>query len=142
MFPKSINEPKASLTRILLVDDNFINLKVLSTYIARRSIGFDIAKNGKEAVDLFLSNPSPPYSCILMDISMPIMDGFEATRRVRAHETQNGLTPVPIIALSGLTTEDAQQEAFGSGMDMFLTKPVKLGDLGRLLESQGIIHTG
>ncbi|KAM0258281.1 hypothetical protein ACHAQJ_003923 [Trichoderma viride] len=143
IFPKSNDEPKAaSSSRILLVDDNFINLKVLSTYIARRSIGFDIAKNGKEAVDLFLSNPDPPYSCILMDISMPIMDGFEATRRIRAHETQKGLTPVPIIALSGLATEDAQQEAFGSGMDMFLTKPVKLGDLGRLLESQGIIHTG
>ncbi|KAH8131428.1 hypothetical protein FP744_10003690 [Trichoderma asperellum] len=138
----STEEPKAPSIRILLVDDNFINLKVLSTYITRRNIGFDTAKNGQEAVDLFLSNSDTPYACILMDISMPIMDGFEATRHIRAHETQRGLTPVPIIALSGLTTEDAQQEAFGSGMDMFLTKPVKLGDLGRLLESQGIIHAG
>jgi CheY-like chemotaxis protein len=138
----STDEPKTPPIRILLVDDNFINLKVLSTYITRRNIGFDAAKNGQEAVDLFLSNSDTPYACILMDISMPIMDGFEATRHIRAHETQKGLTPVPIIALSGLTTEDAQQEAFGSGMDMFLTKPVKLGDLGRLLESQGIIHAG
>ncbi|KAL6910353.1 hypothetical protein GGI43DRAFT_419759 [Trichoderma evansii] len=139
---ESTDEPKTPPIKILLVDDNFINLKVLSTYITRRNIGFDTAKNGQQAVDLFLSSSDTPYACILMDISMPIMDGFEATRHIRAHETQKGLTPVPIIALSGLTTEDAQQEAFGSGMDMFLTKPVKLGDLGRLLESQGIIHAG
>lgn len=136
------SEPTTPPIKILLVDDNFINLKVLSTYITRRNIGFDAAKNGQQAVDLFLLSSDTPYACILMDISMPIMDGFEATRHIRAHETQKGLTPVPIIALSGLTTEDAQQEAFGSGMDMFLTKPVKLGDLGRLLESQGIIHAG
>lgn len=133
--------PKAPRISFLLVDDNYINLKVLSTYMKKRNIGFNEAKNGKEAVDCFLSHPGA-YACILMDISMPVMDGFEATRRIRAHEAQMGLTPVPIIALSGLATEDAQQEAFGSGMDVFLTKPVKLAALGNLLESHGILGTG
>ncbi|RFU80987.1 histidine kinase [Trichoderma arundinaceum] len=146
--PKSVDEPLAPqekpgapLIKFLLVDDNHINLKVLSFYMKKRNIGFETATNGKEAVDYFLSNPGA-FACILMDISMPIMDGFEATRQIRAHETQKGLTPVPIIALSGLATEDAQQEAFGSGMDVFLTKPVKLGALGTLLESHGILGAG
>ncbi|EHK24432.1 uncharacterized protein TRIVIDRAFT_30731 [Trichoderma virens Gv29-8] len=135
------DKPEAPQISFLLVDDNYINLKVLSTYMKKRNIGFKEAKNGKEAVDCFLAHPDA-YACILMDISMPVMDGFEATRQIRAHEAQMGLTPVPIIALSGLATEDAQQEAFGSGMDVFLTKPVKLGALGNLLESHGILNSG
>ncbi|KAK4067900.1 hypothetical protein Trihar35433_6460 [Trichoderma harzianum] len=135
------DKPQAPQISFLLVDDNYINLRVLSTYMKKRNIGFQEAKNGKEAVDYFLAHPGA-YACILMDISMPVMDGFEATRQIRAHEAQMGLTPVPIIALSGLATEDAQQEAFGSGMDVFLTKPVKLGALGNLLESHGILNSG
>lgn len=135
------DKPEAPQIKFLLVDDNYINLRVLSTYMKKRNIGFQEAKNGQEAVDYFLANPGA-YACILMDISMPVMDGFEATRQIRAHEAQMGLTPVPIIALSGLATEDAQQEAFGSGMDVFLTKPVKLGALGNLLESHGILNSG
>ncbi|KAH6610186.1 histidine kinase [Trichoderma cornu-damae] len=135
------NKPKASPIKFLLVDDNHINLKVLSFHMRKRNIGVETAGNGQEAVDCFLSKPGE-YACILMDISMPVMDGFEATRRIRAHEAHKGLTPVPIIALSGLTTEDAQQEAFGSGIDVFVTKPVKLGALDSLLESHGILNTG
>ncbi|EGR52296.1 histidine kinase, partial [Trichoderma reesei QM6a] len=135
------DKPEAPQLKFLLVDDNYINLKVLSTYMRKRNVAFKEAKNGQEAVDCFLSHPGA-YACILMDISMPVMDGFEATRQIRVHEAQMGLTPVPIIALSGLATEDAQQEAFGSGMDVFLTKPVKLGALGSLLESHGILNSG
>lgn len=135
------DKPEAPQLKFLLVDDNYINLKVLSTYFRKRNVAFNEAKNGQEAVDCFLSHPGA-YACVLMDISMPVMDGFEATRQIRVHEAQMGLTPVPIIALSGLATEDAQQEAFGSGMDVFLTKPVKLGALGSLLESHGILNSG
>lgn len=135
------DEPQAPRIKFLLVDDNHINLKVLQIHLERRHrIGVQTAVNGAIAVDCFHANPSA-YTCILMDISMPVMDGFEATRRIRAHEAQKGLTPVPIIALSGLTTEGAQQEAFGSGIDVFLTKPVQLATLDRLLESHGILKT-
>lgn len=125
--------------KFLLVDDNHINLKVLSTYMKKLGLGYDTAINGKEATDLFCLHACT-YSCVLMDISMPIMDGFEATRHIRAYEGQNSLKQVPIIALSGLASEDAQREALGSGMDLFLTKPVKLRALGNLLESMGIIN--
>jgi CheY-like chemotaxis protein len=124
--------------KFLLVDDNHINLKVLSTYMKKLGLEYDTAMNGKEAFDLFCL-PDRMYTCVLMDISMPVMDGFEATRCMRAHEGQGDQNRVPIIALSGLASEDARQEAIGSGMDLLLTKPVKLKALGSLLNSMGII---
>ncbi|KAG6001599.1 hypothetical protein E4U43_001289 [Claviceps pusilla] len=127
-----------TVTKFLLVDDNHINLKVLSTYMKKLGLEYDTAVHGKEAVDLFCRAPLT-YSCVLMDISMPVMDGFEATRCIRAYEDRENTQHVPIIALSGLASEDAQREAFGSGMNMLLTKPVKLKALGGILESMGIL---
>ncbi|TKA78586.1 hypothetical protein B0A55_03872 [Friedmanniomyces simplex] len=72
---------------------------------------------------------------ILMDISMPILNGFEATRLIRAFEQQHGVhPPAHIVALTGLGSASAQQEAFSSGVDLFLTKPVRLKELTRVLE--------
>ncbi|KAG6029564.1 hypothetical protein E4U41_000315 [Claviceps citrina] len=133
--------PSAELpaTKFLLVDDNHINLKVLSTYMQKLGLEYDTAVNGKEAVDLFCRAPRPRYRCVLMDISMPVMDGFEATRCMRAWEERRGTRRVPVVALSGLASEDAHREALGSGMDLLLTKPVKLKALGGILESMGVI---
>lgn len=128
---------KSRLNKILLVDDNHINLKVLSVYMKKLGFEFDTASDGKEAAGLFCV-PQCPYSCVLMDISMPVMNGFESTRCMRAHERLRNLAHIPIIALSGLASEDAHNEAKGSGMDFFLTKPVKLKTLASFLESRGI----
>ena len=68
-----------------------------------------------------------------MDINMPILNGFEATRMIRAFEQQHGLRPAHIIALTGLGSASAQQEAYSSGVDLFLTKPVRLKELTKLL---------
>jgi CheY-like chemotaxis protein len=135
----STSEPPDTFTKFLLVDDNHINLKVLSTYLKKLGVEYDLAMNGKEAVDLFCLSYRT-YTCVLMDISMPVMDGFEATRYIRAHEVREDQHRVPIIALSGLASEDAHREAIGSGMDLLLTKPVKLKALGSLLSSMGIIN--
>ncbi|CAI6082581.1 unnamed protein product [Clonostachys chloroleuca] len=124
--------------RCLLVDDNDINIKVLSALMRKLGIDYQTARNGKEALDAFSQNPGA-YVCILMDISMPVMDGCEATRCIRAFEAKERLQPVPIIALSGLSSDEAHREAFESGMDLFLTKPVKLMTLKELLQSKGII---
>lgn len=130
--------PLALRSKFLLVDDNHINIKVLSAYMKKSGLDYETAMDGQDALDCFSKSPLA-YSCILMDISMPVMDGFEATRKIRAHELLNGLEPACIIALSGLASEDAQKEAFGSGMDLFLTKPVKWKALGGLLESRGLL---
>jgi CheY-like chemotaxis protein len=71
---------------------------------------------------------------ILMDINMPEMDGLEATRHIRAHERDLGLSPVTIIALTGLASSEAQQEAHASGVNLFLIKPVRLAELEVVLK--------
>lgn len=68
---------------------------------------------------------------------MPVMDGLEATRHIRSYEQQNGWDPAFVIALTGLGSAKTQQEAFASGVDLFLTKPVPLKEIGRILESRG-----
>jgi signal transduction histidine kinase/CheY-like chemotaxis protein len=71
---------------------------------------------------------------ILMDINMPEMDGLEATRQIRAHEREFGLPPVTIIALTGLASAEAQQEAHASGVNLFLIKPVRVAELEVVLK--------
>lgn len=70
---------------------------------------------------------------------MPVMDGLEATRSIREFEQQRKLPPTMVIALTGLASAGAQQEAFASGVDIFLTKPVPFKELRRVLESKGFI---
>lgn len=64
---------------------------------------------------------------------MPVMDGLEATRKIREFELEEGIKPAMIIALTGLGSASAQQEAFASGVDLFLTKPVRLKELVKIL---------
>lgn len=123
----------------LLVDDNFINLKILSSYMKKLKQPYQTASDGLEAVTAYEADPGR-YSCILMDISMPVMDGFEATRRIRAFESQRGLRPALILALTGLASEEAQREATVSGLDLFLTKPVRLKELGPILRAKGVLE--
>lgn len=124
--------------RFLLVDDNHINLKILASYAKKLGRQYQTATNGQEAVDAYLASPGQ-YCCIFMDISMPVMDGFEATRCIRSFEHEKELKPVMIFALTGLASIGAQQEAQGSGIDLFLTKPVRLKELGSILMSKEIL---
>lgn len=119
------------------MDDNAINLKILVSYMKKLRREFDMAKNGQEAVEQYTSRPKA-FACILMDISMPVMDGFEATKQIRELERKQHLDAVTIIALTGLASEDAQQEAYGSGVDLFLTKPVKLKDLEAIFKDRNL----
>lgn len=120
--------------KMLLVDDNNINLKVLSARMGKLDRSYEMAVNGQEAVDIYTKSPEG-FSGILMDISMPVMDEFEATRQIRKFERHHGLPATPIVALTGLASHEAQQEALESGVDLFLTKPVKLNVLSEALES-------
>lgn len=122
-------------TSFLLVDDNPINLKILITYMKKLRLPYRTATNGQQAVDLFREG-NGLYKCVFMDISMPVMDGFEATRHIRSTEMEKGLHRCTIFALTGLASADAQQEAFTSGIDLFLTKPVKLAELSQILSAR------
>ncbi|KAJ5351557.1 hypothetical protein N7452_000531 [Penicillium brevicompactum] len=116
-------------TIVLLVDDNDINLRLLIAFMKKLNCDYIIAQNGEEALEAFKSNSSS-IRMILMDISMPIMDGLESTRRIREFEkTLENNHRVTIAALTGLAQAEVQRDAIGSGMDLFLTKPVRLDNL-------------
>lgn len=128
-----------TVKKILLVDDNHINLRVLSAYMGKLGQAYETAMNGQEAVNTYIQGPER-FVGILMDISMPVMDGLEATRKIRAFEHQTRCDPVVILALTGLATDDARQESERSGVDVFLTKPVKLGLLHMILDSRNVLR--
>lgn len=109
--------------RVLVVDDNPINRKVAQTMLSRLGLSIDQAANGSEAVVAASSIPRPDL--VLMDVQMPVMDGLEATRRIRAWEMEQGAGRLPVVALSaGVFAEDAEHTRV-AGMDDFLSKPLR-----------------
>ncbi|CAI7623055.1 unnamed protein product [Penicillium pancosmium] len=127
---------------VLLVDDNDVNLQLLCAYAKKDGFAYKSAKDGAQAVDLFKADPGG-FQAIVIDISMPVMDGFTASREIRRIEkdfraglsesAQNALPPTIIAALTGLDSAGAQKEALGSGINTFLVKPLKRKDLQAVL---------
>ncbi len=110
--------------RILLVDDDMVNAKVISLMLKNRGYSIDLAKNGLEAVELFKNNK---FDLILMDIQMPILDGIEATKKIRKIEGNEN--HIPIIALTANALKGDRERLLALGMDEYLSKPVGLNDL-------------
>ncbi|KAJ5118910.1 hypothetical protein N7448_010617 [Penicillium atrosanguineum] len=129
------NTGSTKLARVLVVDDNYINLNLMMTFMKKRNlIELASAENGKLAVEA-VERVSNGFDVIFMDISMPVMNGFEATRAIRAIERErDGCGPAIIIALTGLSSSRDESEALASGVDMFLTKPVSFREVSRLLD--------
>ncbi|KAF0323297.1 hsp90-like protein [Colletotrichum asianum] len=134
---QSPNEGDRDPDLFLLVDDNAINLRILSEYMKKLGHKYTTATDGKQAVEAFRKGEGR-YKCIFMDISMPIMDGFEATREIRVFETRKNMPRCQVFALTGLASASAQEEAFASGIDLFLTKPVKLKELSKILQTRDL----
>ena len=116
-------------TPILIVEDNLINQKVTSTIIKKLGYPVTIASNGYEAVNLCQDNN---YSIIFMDLSMPKMDGIEATKRIRLAQ-KNGPTSI-VIALTGHVLTEYRQKCEEAGIDDFMTKPFNLHKLKEKLD--------
>ncbi|KAI1469404.1 uncharacterized protein F4812DRAFT_328177 [Daldinia caldariorum] len=128
------------LPRILVVDDNAINLKLLVTFMKKIKLPYAEAVNGLEAVTQF-KEAEEPFDFVLMDLQMPVMDGLEATRHIREFEQERAgdrtaAPPSTIIAITGVGNEATRQEAMDAGMSQFLTKPVKFKALQQLLLEQ------
>lgn len=115
-----------SAARILLVDDNRDNCNLIRLYLRNTPFSLKTAENGQEAVKLFCAKP---YDLILMDIEMPIMDGYEATQKIRQWEHGQQRTPVPIIALTAHAFIRFKKKCLDAGCSDFLTKPVKKAKL-------------
>lgn len=116
-------------TRILVVEDNAINRRVAGEMLTRLGYQVEYAFNGSEALDRC---GETQFDLILMDCHMPVMDGYEATRRIRAMDSMTRY--VPIVALTAGATASDRQRALASGMDDYLPKPVRREELGALLD--------
>ena len=114
--------------RILLAEDNPVNQKVTIKQLERLGYRADAAANGHEVLDALRM---APYDLILMDCQMPEMDGFTATRTIRASSTLD--SRIPIIALTANALKGDSEKCLASGMNDYLAKPVKIDDLSRML---------
>lgn len=103
------------MKRILIAEDNDSNY-ILMTYILKKYYQFDRARNGQEAVE---KTKSEPYDLILMDIKMPVMNGLEATKKIKESHPD-----LPIIALTANAFDSDRQMAFDAGCNEFLSKPI------------------
>ena len=123
------NHPNAHLLRILLVEDDKINQLVMSKMLAKMGHSFDIANNGLEAVELFQQTD---FDLILMDIQMPVMDGINATKRIREIEGLN--SHIPIIAVTAFALKGDRERFLESGIDEYIAKPIKQDMLVDLID--------
>ena len=129
------------LSRVLVVDDNNVNLQLLVAFVRRTKHPFAAASDGQQALDQYIDAASGSNSAdnrfmtIFLDLSMPVMNGFEAVRRIREFEKEHEITPpAKIVALTGMGNQsDAQKEAEEAGFDLFLNKPIKFHALKQFL---------
>ena len=118
----------ASKIEILVAEDFSLNQEVVKLMLADTDYTPIFAKNGQEAVQLYTADPTR-FRVIVMDVSMPVMDGREATTVIQKYETQNDIEPTPIIALTGHALKNDRDECLKAGMCDYLTKPVKQSEL-------------
>lgn len=116
----------------LLAEDNDINREIAIVVLGDFGFQIDTAHNGVEAVEAFQKKR---YDLIFMDIRMPIMDGFEATRRIRAIEAEKGETRIPIIAMTANAMKEDREASKEAGMDAHIAKPLNLAEIQQALKS-------
>ncbi|MCG8673731.1 MAG: ATP-binding protein [Pseudomonadales bacterium] len=121
-------ERKYYALKVMVVEDNDVNRMVIKGMLKKYGIDPDMAEDGSVAVDKVIAGSSR-YDLILMDCEMPIMDGFEATRKIKQHDYSNR-----IVGLSAHALSDSKNAAVEAGMDGYLTKPLKMHELETELE--------
>ncbi|GAM86267.1 hypothetical protein ANO11243_042790 [Dothideomycetidae sp. 11243] len=119
--------------KLLLVEDNELNMRLLVAWARKLNQPFEQAWNGLDAVKAYTADPSS-FLLVLMDVSMPVMDGLAATREIRNHEKQKSLTRCRIVALTGVASAEARRDAEAAGIDVFITKPASLNLVRQLIE--------
>ncbi len=119
--------------RILLAEDNEINAEIAKSILEGKGCAVDVAENGVAALEAFSGNAVGYYDAILMDVRMPVMDGLEATRTIRAMKKADGKT-IPILAMTANAFQEDVDATQASGMNAHLAKPIEPGVLYDTLE--------
>ena len=125
--------------KVLLAEDNPVNQMFMTRLLARRGLTVDIAEDGQAAVDMSLATR---YSIVFMDCQMPKMDGYQAAREIRAREEQSAAGRMPIVAMTANAMSGDRERCLEAGMDDYLSKPVAVDDLERLLHQWSDKRTG
>lgn len=120
---------------ILLVEDNELNQKLMKITLKRYNYDVDIANNGAEGVELFKNKK---FDLVLMDLMMPVMDGYEATREMRRIESEDkSRLYTPIIAFTANTLNNDLDKCVSGGMDNIIEKPFSFVKFGEILKNLG-----
>jgi len=130
-------QPLSDSLEILLVEDNKVNQKLALRLLERLGCQARVAESGIEALELL---DTQKFDLILMDCQMPLMDGYEATRRIREREHSN--RHIPIVAITANAMESDLEKCLEAGMDSYLTKPIDFNKLRDALETWGIDYRG
>lgn len=136
---KKQQEIKADFTgyKVLLVEDNELNCEIASGIL--KELGFEVteADDGTKAVEIMQNATPGDFDLILMDIQMPIMDGYAATREIRKMKNKE-LATIPIVAMTANAFDEDKQAAFDAGMNGHISKPVNIKKLIKML--QELLH--
>ena len=131
LFEDSDDTPEVSVARsILVVEDNVVNQKVIMCRLEKSGHAVEVAHNGEKACELLAANQ---YDLVFMDCQMPVMDGFEATEVIRARQKEGEYPHVPIVAMTASVMQGDRERCLASGMDDYLSKPIKNDDLQQIL---------
>ena len=126
--PAAIAAPPRSLA-VLIAEDNPINQRLAAKLLEKQGHTVALAANGREAIDAWRAGR---YDLILMDVQMPEVDGFAATRAIRECETGTG-GRIPIIALTAHTLQGDRERCLEAGMDAYVTKPIRPEELAEAM---------
>ena len=118
----------------LLAEDNELNIEIMTELMEDKHVTLETAKNGEEAIDLFIRNDPGHFDAILMDIQMPVMNGYEATAKIR-NSGHADAENIPIIALSADAFSESAQKALASGMNAHIAKPINFSELCKVLNN-------
>lgn len=119
--------------RILLAEDNELNQEIAVAILEEAGFTVEVAGNGQIAVDMLTASEDGYYQVILMDVQMPVMNGYKATKIIRGLENK-ALASVPIVAMTANAFEEDKQEALRSGMDGHIAKPIEIDKLMEMLD--------
>jgi two-component system, sensor histidine kinase and response regulator len=125
----TLREDRSHL-RILLAEDNAVNQTLAVKLLEKRGHRVTVAPNGKEALAAIVREK---FDIVLMDVQMPVMDGFEATAAVRAQEKLKG-GHIPIVAMTAHSLKGDEERCLDAGMDGYVSKPIRMDELSRMLE--------